>query len=102
MYTRIQQKVASLCVGFCTVVSMIFGTPAAARGWQEAMLLTPSESQLRLEARGRVMIYEGLTDRQVAQAMDTQFSRIESMMFIRTVITDEEGKAVEVEDDDCE
>ena len=55
------------------------------------------------------MIYDGLKDTQVAQAMDTQFDRIESMMFVRTVTTDATGEIlrdkatgdVVVENDGC-
>jgi hypothetical protein len=55
------------------------------------------------------MIYDGLTDKQIAKAMDTQFDRIESMMFVRTIVTNDEGNAVRdsetgqviVEDDGC-
>jgi len=55
------------------------------------------------------MIYDGLKDTQIRKAMDTQFDRIESMMFVRTVVTNEEGNVerdsesgqVVVEDDGC-
>lgn len=84
-------------------------TPAVAGDWQEKMLFSPSDSQLELEQRGRVMIYDGLTEKQIARAMDTQFDRIESMMFVRTIKTDEHGEVmrddesgeVVVEDDGC-
>jgi hypothetical protein len=81
----------------------------AAGDWQEKMLFNPPDSQLKLEQRGRIMIYDGLTDKQVAMAMDAQFDRIESMMFVRTIVTNDEGNAVHdnetgqviVEDDGC-
>jgi len=83
--------------------------PAAAGDWQEKLLLNPPDSQLNLEQRGRIMIYDGLTDKQIAMAMDTQFDRIESMMFVRTIVTNDEGNAMHdnetgqviVEDDGC-
>jgi hypothetical protein len=67
------------------------------------------DSQLNLEQRGRIMIYDGLTDKQIAMALDTQFDRIESMMFVRTIVTNDEGDAMRdnetgqviVEDDGC-
>ena len=92
------------------ITGVLLGSaPATAGDWQEKMLLNPSDSQLKLEQRGRVMIYDGLTDKQIASAMDAQFDRIESMMFVGTVVTDENGEArrdtetgeVIVEDDGC-
>lgn len=84
--------------------------PAQAQdSWQEKMLFNPSESQLELEKRGRVMIYDGLQETQVARAMDLEFERIQSMMFVRTIATNSEGSVlrdeetgeVVVEDDGC-
>jgi len=77
--------------------------------WQEKMLFDPSERQLELEKRGRVMIYDGLKETQVARAMDLEFERIQSMMFVRTIATNSEGSVlrdeetgdVVVEDDGC-
>lgn len=85
------------------------GPIQVADSWQEKMLFSPPPSQIELEKRGRVMIYDGLTDTQVARAMDTQFDRIEAMMFVRTVVTDSLGTALRdtgtgellVEDDGC-
>jgi len=81
----------------------------AADTWQVRLLFDPPPSQLDAEARGRVMIYEGLTEAQVAQAMDEQFERIGSMMFVGTVRSDEQGEVLHdtqtgevlVEDDGC-
>jgi hypothetical protein len=81
----------------------------AADAWQERLLFDPPLSQLAAEARGRIMIHDGLTDAQFTQAMDEQFERIGSMMFVRTVKNDERGEplrdastgAVVVEDDGC-
>ena len=92
-----------------TVLLASAGSVQAAENWQERMLFNPSESQLDLEKRGRVMIYDGMTSKQVARALDTQFDRIQSMMFVRTVVTDAEGEiqhdpetgTVLVEDDGC-
>ena len=95
------------------IVGIVMGAPAWAEGaaqesWQLQVLWEPTQGQLDREARGAVMIYDGLTDKQVEQAMEVQFERIDSMMFIRTVETDEEGEPVvdeetgePVTDDDC-
>lgn len=93
--------------------AMVLGAQAWAEGagqesWQLQVLWEPTQGQLDRESRGAVMIYDGLTDKQVDQAMEVQFDRIDSMMFIRTVETDEEGEPVvdeetgePVTDDDC-
>jgi hypothetical protein len=97
-------------------VPLVFGVlvlglvrPTDAEGmWQERMLFNPPASQLELEKRGRIVIYDGLKDTQITQAMDTQFDRIQSMMFVRTVVNtegetlrDEETGTVVIEDDGC-
>ncbi len=64
---------------------------AAADDWQLRMLHQPSDAQLALEKKGRVFIYDGLSDVQVEQAVDQQFERMGSMMFVRTVVTDSDG-----------
>lgn len=89
----------------------ICGAPTvlAADLWQERMLFNPPSSQLDAEARGRIMIYDGMTDAQIANAMDSQFDRIESMMFVRTIHSDAQDEImhdpasgrVEVDDDGC-
>ena len=84
-------------------------TVYAETGWLERMLFEPSPQQLELEARGRVMIYRGFKDSQVEDALDRQFERIEHMMFIGTILTDETGSEIKdadtgevlVEDDGC-
>ena len=55
------------------------------------------------------MIYDGLKDTEVSAVLDSQFGRIQSMMFVGTVATDSEGEMlrdketgnVVVEDDGC-
>jgi hypothetical protein len=69
-------------------------------GFQYNALFHPSQSQLAAEARGRVMIYDGLEGDDVERALDTQFNRIEHMMFVRTRETQPDGE-VYVEDDGC-
>lgn len=86
-----------------TVLAMAFliqaglGTVAGAappglKQWQMARLLDPSDADRKAEEKGRVMIYDGMTDREVARALDEHFDRIEYMMFTRTVVTDHSGE----------
>ena len=74
--------------------------PVGSRGWQERRLFQPSDADLNAETRGRVVIYDGMEQRDVERAMDQQFHRVEHMMFIRTKTVDEAGEVV-YEDDDC-
>jgi hypothetical protein len=72
-------------------------------------LLEPTGAEIAQEQKGRIYIYEGLRDIDVERAMDSEFDRIDHMMFIRVRKTDAEGKVardpetgeVEVEDDGC-
>ena len=59
--------------------------------WQMKRLFQPTQLDLASEARGRIMIYDGLTDKAVARALDEQFDRVGAMMFTRIVVTDEAG-----------
>jgi hypothetical protein len=54
-----------------------------------ALLTTVSSAQaydsdIEAEAKGRVMIYDGLKNETVEEALNAQFGRIDRMMFIRT------------------
>ena len=77
--------------------------------WQIKRMFEPAQSQLKLDQRGKVFIYEGITDRDVSRVMDEAFERIEHMMFVGTVVTDKGGKPksdpltglVMKEDDGC-
>jgi hypothetical protein len=77
--------------------------------WQMKRMFQPAQSQLMLEQKGKVFIYEGIKDNDVSRVMDEEFERIESMMFIGTVVTDKAGKPksdpltglVMKEDDGC-
>jgi len=101
----------TIIISGLVIISAILSRPVTAAGsWQEKILFNPTPAQIQMEEeRQRVMIYEGLTDVQVTQAMEQQFERVEHMMFTGTVVTDTEGEVVvdpdtgkpEVEDDGC-
>ncbi len=108
----IQSKSSDFLPVSVVITVLVFGLAGpteAEDAWQERMLFHPPASQLELEKRGRIVIYDGLVDTQITQAMDTQFDRIQSMMFVRTIATDAEGEilrdeetdTVVVEDDGC-
>lgn len=67
--------------------------------YQHNALLNPGDSLLKAEARGRIMIYDGIHIAMVDKAMDEQFDRIDHMMFVRTLHQSDDG-GVEA-DDDC-
>ena len=80
------------------MLAVVLASPSplmAANAWQEKVLFNPTPAQIKLEKkRHRVVIYQGLTDVQVATAMDQQFDRIEHMMFTGTVETDSRDDVV--------
>jgi hypothetical protein len=99
---------------FCTAVAALFSTPTIApadqlRDIQLRRLLEPSQDELTQERNGRIYIYESLTNHDIQRAMDEQFDRIESMMFIRVPKTDASGNVQKdhstgkalIEDDGC-
>ena len=52
--------------------------------WQLRRLNAPTERELAHERKGRVYIYDGLSDREVDHALNAHFERIEYMMFVGT------------------
>jgi hypothetical protein len=46
-------------------------------------LFEPTAAELRAEQAGRIYIYEGLQQADIARALSEQFTRVNSMMFIR-------------------
>jgi hypothetical protein len=83
-----------LCLAACMPV-----TTLAADAWQERYLLSPSAQQQRMEHQGRVYIYDGLHEETVDRALDTQFHRMQNMMFIDMQRSTVDGEVYE--DDDC-
>ena len=62
--------------------------------WQLRRLLQPLPREVAKENAGQIYIYDGLTDKAVERALDSQFSRIQYMMFVGTIKTDEKGNAI--------
>ena len=55
-------------------------------------LFAPTPAELAAETAGRIYIYEGLRDTDVERALQEEFERVGSMMFIRTKVTDDSGE----------
>jgi hypothetical protein len=101
-------RVYQVCVyGGILAITTLIGTASAAADhspeltnlekWQLRRLLLPNEREREHESNGNVYIYEGLTDRQVEDAMSRHFDRIEYMLFLGTKRTDESGKVLRKE-----
>ena len=95
------------------ITALITATGAGAesddRSWQLKKLFSPTSRDLAREAAGHVLIFDGLRDTDVEQAMQSEFERIGSTMFVRTRITDRSGALLQdktggyvTEDDDCD
>ena len=85
-------------------ICLLWGTAALADpqgDWQLEMIHDPSAAQIKVEERGRVYIYDGLYDSDVKLAMETQFDRVDNMMFVRTKVETPQGET-ETEDDGCD
>ena len=94
------------------VGSLLFASTSFAADVREIelrRLYDPTPAELRAETSGRIYIYDGLKDIDVERAMEQEFDRVESMMFIRLKKTDEKGEIqrnpetqqVVYEDDGC-
>jgi hypothetical protein len=74
------------------------GVPAIAStspgNWQVRRLMEPTPTELAREAAGEVVIYDSLADKDVETAMSAHPERMINMMFVGTIVTDEEGEAV--------
>ncbi|MBW8457870.1 MAG: hypothetical protein K0M58_05450 [Thiobacillus sp.] len=82
------------CIFGCMLaaIALMCAVPVAAEDsaqanleqWQLRRLNEPSERELAHEREGNVYIYDGLTAREVDQALSAHFDRIEHMMFMGT------------------
>lgn len=64
----------------------------ALHDWQVRRLMQPLPQEIEKEKAGSVYVYDGLTDREVEQALTNQFNRIQYMMFVGTKKTDANGQ----------
>ena len=84
---------ASLMLGAAPAGALSGSSPDAnLEQWLLRRLNAPTEHELAHEREGNVYIYDGLTDREVEQALDDHFDRIEYMMFMGTRQTDPAGE----------
>lgn len=86
-------------LGAATSQSLIAGD--ALDTYYRNILFNPGTALVQAESRGRVTIYDSLDSDVIDEAMDSQFDRIENMMFIgiRHILTD---GTIEVEEDGCD
>jgi len=76
-------------------IGMDLDTDKALHDWRMQRLMEPSPHDLEKERKGSVYIYDGLTEREVDVALETQFPRIQNMMFVGTVKTDARGEPLQ-------
>ncbi len=106
----ITSAVFTLTLLLYTGLHALAGELDSMRKWQMELLFNPVDSQLSLENKGRIFIYDSLKSSDIDRALEEQFDRVEHMMFVKTVITDEQGVPVRdeatneilVEDDGCD
>lgn len=81
----------------CCSFSAVFAEPEFSK-IEEEMLLNPPEAGISSD---QVIIYSRVRNKIINTAMDTQFNRIESMMFINTIVESENAES-SYADDDCD
>jgi hypothetical protein len=65
---------------------LFLSAPAQAKDLRDIelrRLFEPTPAEVRAEQQGRIYIYEGLKEEDIARAIKEQFKRVDSMMFIR-------------------
>ena len=94
-------KPRTILLTLIATTTLVSSAANAEDSYQYRLLFSPTPVDLDAEARGRVMIYEGMKHSTVMRAMDEHFGRIEHMMFIGTVHEVQNGE-LEVEEDGCD
>jgi hypothetical protein len=82
---------------FCCSFSVVFADAEFSQ-IEEEMLLNPPGAGI---ASNEVIIYTRVRNKTIHSAMDKQFDRIESMMFVNTIHESDSG-GLEYGDDDCD
>jgi hypothetical protein len=82
---------AALLIGAVPAAAAEASAQANLEQWLLRRLNDPTERERAHERQGNVYIYDGLTDRDVDQAMRDHFDRIEHMMFLGTRRTAPDG-----------
>lgn len=103
-YTKNLLKAGLTSFGQLLLAVQLIMTATSAQAldsFQQKVLFHPTESILMAEANGRIMIFDGVKSESVDQAMDEQFDRIETMMFVNTLYQQDDGEYL-VENDDCD
>ncbi len=78
--------------------------------WNKRRLFHPTPQELQAEEHGQIIIYDHLRSTDIERALDEEFDRVDSMMFVRVVKTQPDGEpkldpqtgSYEVEDDGCD
>ncbi len=78
----------------CYLPGLAGAAEPASNTWQMTRLFQPTQADLNREAKGRIMIYDGLTDKTVERALDEQYDRVDAMMFTSVVVTDDSGEPI--------
>jgi hypothetical protein len=79
--------IASMAIGAVCLSSTVQAKDL--RDIELRRLFEPTPAELRQERAGRVYIYDGLKEADIERAMREQYSRLDSMMFIRVKPTPE-------------
>ena len=83
---------------FCCSFSAVFAEPDFSK-IEEEMLLNPPGAG---PAPDKVILYSRVRNKTIHTAMDTQFNRIESMMFINTIVQSDGGELSYADDEECD
>ena len=95
--------VGTLFLAVSALAAPELSSSAETNGYQLRRLLNPTPAELAAETKGQVYVYDNLYAHEVQEALETQFRRIDSMMFTRIRYPDPgtpEGYAVE--EDGCD